>query len=751
MKERAPAPVVLFVYKRPQHTRATLVALAANLLARETDVFIYCDGPKGPADAAAVAYTRDIARGATGFNSVTLIERDANIGLARSVIAGVTEMLARFDRVIVLEDDLLTSQHFLTYMNQALAHYEADPKAFSVTGHTFPAGVLDIPPTYAFDTYASYRCSSWSWGTWRDRWQRIDWGMDYFPSFMQDAGQQSLFNRGGEDLTPTLALQYEGKRDSWAIRFCFAHALYGMRCIYPIRTLVRNIGLDNSGTHTGRDSRFIHTRIDNDWQPRAFCSASDVDATISERFRNIFASVAPSFSDRVANKARGAVRRAREAVEPVLDRLMAPDGPQADKTDLLMVNTLQTSGGAARAAYRCFTGMRQVFPNARYLSLFADCTGDNHDGLSASGFRALMTRKSTLLDRLPLLLYPKRHRDLFSPGFWANPGRLRVTRYDAKIVHLHRVAGGMLDMNDIAALCAPVVWTLHDQWPFTGGCHYAGACERFEAQCGRCPQLASENDNDITNALWLKKSDAFGKSDITVVAPSHWMAGLAKRSSLFADKRVEVIPNGLDTDVFRPIGRDEARKALKIETTLPVILFGAPLVSELRKGGDLLAEVIKIIDFPCVVAMFGLGELAFEGKAGITVHHLGEIADDEMMARVYSAADVFVCPSRIDNLPNTVAEALACGLPCVAFDVGGLPDMINHKINGWLATPYKPDDLLGGITWVLQHQFGQALRKSARAKALAEYSIPVMSARYKHLYEELLALRPAHAKSDLRC
>lgn len=299
-----PTPVALFVYNRPKHTTATLDALAQNTLASETQLFVFSDGAKSNSEADAIEAVRKLVRELVGFSSVTLIERNHNLGLARSIITGVTELFSQFDTVIVLEDDLVTSRNFLAFMNDALNHYRHDRYAFSVTGHTFPAKFLHIPTTYEYDTYAGYRCSSWSWGTWRDRWQKIDWEMRYFPSFCNEHDAQQKFNLGGQDLTESLHMQHKGEIDSWAIRFCYAHHASDMRCIYPTKTLVKNIGLDYSGTHSTPNPRYFHESLDDSWLPRKFCPASKINQLICNEFRAIFETEAPSFFQSASRKIR---------------------------------------------------------------------------------------------------------------------------------------------------------------------------------------------------------------------------------------------------------------------------------------------------------------------------------------------------------------------------------------------------------------------------------------------------------------
>ncbi len=296
------APITLFVYSRPIHTRRTLEALQKNNLAEESDVFIFSDAAKNPETADLVREVREYIKTIDGFRSVRIIERDKNWGLANSIIDGVSTVMNQYGRVIVLEDDLVTSPHFLEYMNAALHHYESDQKAFSIGAYNFPQATMPIPASYSWDTYASFRCCSWGWGTWADRWERIDWGMTDYPMFMQDRAAQKLFNRGGPDMTRMLTMQQERKIDSWAIRFCYAHHANQMHCIYPVKTLVMNIGLDDSGTHCGVDPRREHASFDEGWNPSSFCSADVIDERIARSFYNAFAPPKRSLITRVLQR-----------------------------------------------------------------------------------------------------------------------------------------------------------------------------------------------------------------------------------------------------------------------------------------------------------------------------------------------------------------------------------------------------------------------------------------------------------------
>nr|WP_281719805.1 glycosyltransferase [Nitrosomonas nitrosa] len=297
-----PAPIVLFIYNRPTHTRRTVEALRKNALAKESELIVYSDAPKSPKALWAVREVREYIRTITGFKSIRIDERDRNWGLANSIINGVTTVVNQYGRVIVLEDDLITSPHFLEYMNAALDHYESDPKAFSIGAYNFPAKTMAIPREYQWDTYASVRCCSWGWATWIDRWKRVDWSMDYYETFIRDQAAQVLFNKGGPDMTQMLKMQHERRIDSWAIRFCYAHHASNMHCIYPAKTLVKNIGLDSSGMHCGVDPRREHESFDEQWVPRDFCPADNIDERIARRFYDAFVTPKPSLVSRILRR-----------------------------------------------------------------------------------------------------------------------------------------------------------------------------------------------------------------------------------------------------------------------------------------------------------------------------------------------------------------------------------------------------------------------------------------------------------------
>jgi hypothetical protein len=302
-----PFPVVLFTYNRPEHTRLTVESLRRNKGAADCELHVFSDGPKNERHAAGVDQVRHYLRQIEGFKSVRIIERDRNWGLAASVIAGTSEVLEGHSACIVVEDDMLSSPNFLAFMNEALATFGDRPDIFSVTGYNYP---LPIPPDYAQDAYLSYRSSSWGWGTWADRWNKVDWALKDYPHFLTSAHEQALFARGGNDLAPMLKLQMEGKINSWSIRFDYAHYKHNAFCLHAVRSKIQNIGFDGSGVHCGVSDDY---KVDLDPGESAFHLPHNLepDPRILEifdrRFRpaNTAPQQKPSFLSRAVRRARG--------------------------------------------------------------------------------------------------------------------------------------------------------------------------------------------------------------------------------------------------------------------------------------------------------------------------------------------------------------------------------------------------------------------------------------------------------------
>lgn len=244
------APIILFVYKRPHHTKQTIEYLRCNSLARQSDLFIFSEFPKKAEFSKQVEQVREYIKTIDGFKSVTIVERLEFMGLAQSVIKGVTSVFEKYDSVIVLEDDILTAPFFLEYMNEGLNKYKSDDRIFSVTGFIYPPNLMKIYKEYDKDVCLLPRASSWGWGTWKDRWEKADWEVKDFNEFYASSDLQKQYDQTGYDKSRMLINQMHKKLDSWAIRWDYTHYKNKAFGVFPVKSLLNNIGLDESGTHT---------------------------------------------------------------------------------------------------------------------------------------------------------------------------------------------------------------------------------------------------------------------------------------------------------------------------------------------------------------------------------------------------------------------------------------------------------------------------------------------------------------------
>lgn len=278
------APIVLFTYKRLDTLKLTVEALQRNYLAGRSELIIFSDAAKCERDVKTVIKIRDYLKTIHGFKSVSIYEAIENKGLAKSIIEGVTQIIDKYGRVIVLEDDLVTSPNFLDFMNQAIEFYADDSETISISGYS-----LDLPSLPGKnDIYFGYRASSWGWATWKDRWEMIDWGMKSYDEFMANKQLKKNFLRGGSDLIRMLKNQKQGKIDSWAIRFCFHQSLHNLKTVFPTISKVQSIGYSKEATHTVGTKRFI-TKLDTGIQREfSFTHSAKMAKILEKEFRNKF-------------------------------------------------------------------------------------------------------------------------------------------------------------------------------------------------------------------------------------------------------------------------------------------------------------------------------------------------------------------------------------------------------------------------------------------------------------------------------
>jgi glycosyltransferase involved in cell wall biosynthesis len=397
--------------------------------------------------------------------------------------------------------------------------------------------------------------------------------------------------------------------------------------------------------------------------------------------------------------------------------------------------------GAGRAAFRLHQGLLQEKVNSSMLVLEKGV--DDKTVLEFDKQTLFLKRlQAKLLGRtLSEVLAADR---IFSIN--ATPSLMldRIRQFNASIINLHWVGWEYVRIEDINKFKNPLVWTLQDMWPFTGGCHYSHKCDRYANSCGACPQLQSHKESDLSRWVWQRKVKAWQNLNLTIVAPSKWMAECASASSLFQDLRVEVIPFCLDTEQYRPIPQQEARQLLNLPKNKKLVLFGAINATEdTRKGFHLLIPALQKLSQSAwkeriELVIFGSSPPEKPIDLGFKTHYLGHLNDEISLVNAYSAVDVMIVPSLQESFGQTASESLACGTPVVAFNATGLKDIVDHQENGYLVKPYEIEDLVKGIVWVLEDRDRhQKLCIHAREKAKREFALEIQARLYSSLYTEI--------------
>ena len=410
---------------------------------------------------------------------------------------------------------------------------------------------------------------------------------------------------------------------------------------------------------------------------------------------------------------------------------------------VLYLNGADIEGGAAKAATRLLEGVQAQGADARLYVQRKYGDAPRVDGPRSLPGKVFGRVRPTI-EQLISGITPGKLNAPFCSALL--PDRLPgvVSGMAPDIVHLHWVAR-MMRLETLPALNRPIVWTMHDSWAFSGGCYLPGECTRYRESCGKCPVLGSAREDDLSRRIWQRKQKAWRDLNLTIIAPSRWMADSARASSLFRDRRIAVIPNGIDVQIYEPANKRAAREYLCLPLDKQLVLFGARGFTEDRnKGFHLLMQAMDILAGSTAcnaleLVIFGSPGAPLTTDLGIKIRSLGLLRDDVELARLYSAADVFVLPSLQENLPFTVMEAMACGTPCVAFNQGGVADLIDHLHNGYLAQAYEGADLARGIAWVLENDDRRkSLSLQARHKVQREFAVDKVAERHISLYRELL-------------
>ena len=414
---------------------------------------------------------------------------------------------------------------------------------------------------------------------------------------------------------------------------------------------------------------------------------------------------------------------------------------------VLIVNTSERTGGAAVAASRLMEALNNNGVKAKML--VRDKETDRLTVAAVPGQKWMQFY--FLWERFVVWLrlhFNRKH--LFEVDI-ANCGA-DVTQLpefqEADVVHLHWINQGMLSLKGIRKILntgKPVVWTMHDIWPATAICHLTLDCRNFETQCAHCRLLpGSGSTNDLSTQIWKRKQQMLNDRQITFVTCSQWLAGEAQKSALLKGQRVVSIPNPIDTHIYTPKDKQQARHRVGLPTEGRIILFASQRVTNRNKGMGYLLEACRLLaeQYPekkedITVAILGGHAEEIEGQLPFRTCPLGYVNDEQRIVDIYNAADVFVLPSLSENLPNTIMEAMACGVPSVGFRIGGIPEEIDHQQNGYVADYCSSEDLARGIWWTLYEADHEAVRKACLQKVAHNYSQQSVANRYLEVYESL--------------
>lgn len=431
--------------------------------------------------------------------------------------------------------------------------------------------------------------------------------------------------------------------------------------------------------------------------------------------------------------------------------------PENDKTmRVLIVNTSEMKGGAAIAANRLTVALINNGVKAKMLVMHKD-SASIYVASCGDGLRG---RWHFLRERLGIFLANRlSRRNLFAVDTASSGTDITRTRefQEADVIHLHWVNQGFLSLGSLRKILQsgkPVVWTMHDMWPATAVCHLTLGCEKFKTACSQCPYMAP-SFFDVAARVWKKKRALLEGSRIAFVTCSQWLQDEARSSRLLEGLRVESIPNAIDEHVFCKANRKEARRRLGLPQGKRLLLFAAQRATNGNKGIAYLAEACRSLvkKSPDVAAdielvVMGGQSAAVESEFGLPVHSLGYVSDTRTIVDAYNAADTFVLPSLSENLPNTIMEAMACGVPCVGFRVGGIPEMIDHRQNGYVAEYKSADDLMNGIRWVLSEADAEALSSAAVHKVRSHYSQQSVAKKYLDIYNNVAKPKPLIRRND---
>lgn len=417
---------------------------------------------------------------------------------------------------------------------------------------------------------------------------------------------------------------------------------------------------------------------------------------------------------------------------------------------ILFLNTYSHTGGAAVACQRILNALQKSSEVSAKMLVHEGASEEQVLTLQEGFWNKKKVFTRFVAERLFFLPHEaeKKYRFAFSPARFGVDISKHPAVLEADILHIHWVNFGFLSLKNLEKLFSlqkPIVWTLHDMWVFTGGCHYSEDCTNYEQECGNCFHLKKPKNKDLSNQIWEKKEAIYSNKQLHFTAPSLWIKKVAQESKLLKNFSIHPITHPLDVELFKPASQADLHKKYQLNSNKKYILFGAMNIQHERKGFHYLKNALEILskEYPEKISDW---ELLVFGKADpetlqdlpFKAHYLGTISSQANLAEIYNIAALFVMPTLQEVLGFTVLEALACGTAVVGFDTGGVPDMVQHQENGYLAEYKSENDLAKGMAWVLNHPSYQTLTENAREMVLQNHSEEKIASKYLELYNSLL-------------
>ncbi len=746
------APIVLFCYNRPLVLQKTIAALQKNTLSPESDLFIYSDGPK-PGAEKAVAKVRAFLKTIEGFKSIHIQESPINKGSMHSVKDGITEVVNTYGKVIVFEDDILSSPYTLLYCNNALKKYQNTENVFCINAMAY-LKAEQLSTSYKEDSYFTYRNASHGWATWKDRWNKVLWDEKTLAKEIQDPNTRLSFNKGGNDLSPMLESKLNDEIDAWDIQFSYSISKHNGICLAPRYSYTSHLD-DEPGTHISTSPPASVHNVSKALEHISYPKTVEVNQDIALEFTKAYGNIPEYFYPQIKNISDDEMHRhlvSQQGITPLHASNVVPDLPSTRNPSTHKVAHLQSTnvGGAFIATQR----LHQSLWNEKQKNTS-----------NISSYLFLKKAYSHIAMNLP---YTYNVAGKYPDDLYIEFGNMRGNQYKGNtmfggnypslnfdevaflrsfdVINLHWT-NAMLSVESIAFLShtdLPLVLTAHDKNILSGGCHCFHGCEKWQKDCKDCPQLKNTYDDFPAKILKFKKK-YWNTENMTIVALNPNLVETYKKSPVLKNARIETIYNSIDTEFFTPVSEEE-KKSIRAKLELPqdktILMYSADYISTI-KGYKECIETLRILQNKDAFHLIVLGNVANITDIPISHSYFGHVAPHEMK-RFYNAADIVIVPSLEETLPNVMLESLACGTPLVAFTgVGGCEHFVKNDITGYTVPMGNTTRLAQVIEKIakLPPEKYYAMSKACRDCAVKYFTPQMQAQKYNKLYKSVIAER----------